>query len=125
MKKILLTCPFTGLEFEALQTAAGDLIVKHALTGEDVRVNWNPSNNRYYMRKSPFNYIETISTSEAAEILNVSKQRISQIVANQTIPVHIINGVTVFVKSDVVEYAQTRKVGAPFKKEGNHGTGDN
>ena len=125
MKKILLTCPFTGLEFEALETAAGDLIVKHALTGEDVRLNWNPSNNRYYMRKSPFHHIETVTPAEAAEMLEVSKQRISQIVQKQTIPVHMVNGMPVFVKSDVVRYKQTRKVGAPFKEVGNNGTRDN
>jgi len=126
MKKVMLTCPFTGVDFEALETADGNLIVKHALTGEDVRVNWNGSNNRYYMQKNPFKHIETVTPAEAAEMLEVSKQRISQIVQKQTIPVHMVNGTPVFLKSDVVAYAQTRKVGAPFKTGGNQdGAGDN
>lgn len=126
MKKVKLTCPFTGGEFEALETADGNLIVKHALTGQDVKINWNCSNSRYYMQKGPFKHIETVTPSEAAEILGVSKQRISQIIQNQTIPVHMVCGSPVFLKSDVVSYSQTRKVGAPFKTGGNQdGARDN
>ena len=46
MKKITLTCPFTGVEFDALENADGSLIVQHPLTGEHMRVGFNEPSNR-------------------------------------------------------------------------------
>lgn len=111
MKEITLTCPFTGLEFTAMECADGKLIVKHALTGEDIPINWNCSINRYNLQKSAFKHIETCTPAQAMEILDVTRQRIDQIIKNEIIPVHIINGNPLFVLSEVMEYKDTRKPG--------------
>lgn len=115
MKEIKLTCPFTGLEFTALESADGKLIVKHALTGEDITVNWNCSCKRYNIPKAYLRHIETVTQKEAMEILGVSHQRISQIAKEQLIPTRVINGKTIFIADDVYQYRDTRKVGAPKK----------
>ena len=116
MKEITLTCPFTGIEFTALEQADGKLVIIHPLTGEQLAVNWNCTINRYNIPKSYFKHIETMTRDEAQSVLNVSHQRITQIIKDEIIPVHHVNGSPVFVADDVYRYKDTRKVGAPKKE---------
>ena len=115
MKEIILTCPFTGVEFTALEDCSGNVLVKHPLTGRDIKINWNCTIQRYNIPKDSFTHYEIVNAVQAAEILNVSKQRISQIVQEQIIPVHMVNGTPVFLLSDVEKYSQNRTVGRPKK----------
>ena len=117
MQKITLTCPFTGCEFTALQDAEGNMYIKHQLTGEDLKINYNCSIKKFNVPKSFFKHIETVSLSQAAEILEVSRQRISAIAANNAIRPVIVNDQQRFILSDVLEYKRTRKVGAPKKEQ--------
>lgn len=116
MREITLTCPFTGVEFKALEYADGKIVLHHAITGEEIHMNWNCSCKRYNIPKNAFKHIETVTMSEAADILEVSRQRISKIAKEGTIKPHDVNGTTVFELADVLEYKKTRKVGAPFKE---------
>ena len=116
MKEITMTCPFTGVEFSALEFADGKIVFYHAITGEEIHMNWNSTVQRYYIPRNAFSHIETVSMGEAAEILDVSRQRISKIAADGIIQPHDVNGSTVFMLSDVLEYRKTRKVGAPCKE---------
>lgn len=116
MKKVILTCPFTGQEFTALESADGNLFVNHALTGEQIKINWNCTINRYNLQKSALKHIETVNFSDASEILGVSHQRISQIAKEGIIQAHKVGNSSVFVKDDVYRYRDSRKVGAPKKK---------
>lgn len=117
MRKITLTCPFTGVEFDALETSDGDVIARHAITGEEIRMNYNYAIRRYNVRREHFAHIDTVTQTEAAYILGISRQRISRIAATGVIQPHTVNGSIVFTKSEVVEYAKTRKVGAPAKED--------
>ena len=75
------------------------------------------------MKKCPFTnepcnsgYEQLINTTQARIILNVSKQRICAIIKSERVkPVKIANRVF-FEKSDIEEYAKTRKAGAPRKE---------
>lgn len=116
MREIILTCPFTGVEFSALEYADGTLIVKHPLTGTLNRINWNGTIERYNIPRFLFKHISTVTLTEAAEILVVSRQRISQIAKDGVIPAKSVNGSTVFLLDDVLKYKETRKVGAPCKE---------
>ena len=116
MKKIILTCPFTGVEFDALEYADGSILITHPLTGEQVKVNWNPTINRFNVPKNLFKHYGTVSMSEAAEMLGVSRQRITAIARDGVIPPKMVNGSIVFLVSDVLDYKDTRKVGAPSRK---------
>ena len=115
MKTILLTCPFTGVEFEAMQDENGNLHVINPLTENIFYVLTANSCNDLILDKRLFTHVETATISETADILGVSRQRISAIVSNETIPVHTVNGQTVFLLSDVLEYKENRKPGAPRK----------
>lgn len=117
MKEIKMTCPFTGVEFTALEYADGKIVVKHPLTNELLQVNWNCSIKKYNVPKSFFKHIETITPNETAELLNVSRQRVAQIIKDNVIEAHDVNGSKVFVKDDVIRYRDTRKAGRPWKKD--------
>ena len=58
---------------------------------------------------------EYIYIYDAKDILNVSKQRVHQIVKDGIIETHEIAGVLFFDKSDLERYMKTRKVGRPAK----------
>lgn len=116
MKHVKLTCPFTGGQFEALEFADGKLAVKHAITGETFYMNWNRSIKRYNVSKRVFELIETVTFAQAAKILDVSRQRITQIARDQIVMPHDVNGTSVFILSELLEYKKNRKVGAPFKE---------
>lgn len=116
MKKITLTCPFTGVPFDALENADGSLIVQHPLTGVHMRVGFNEPSNRYLLDRSQFQHVETVTQAQAAELLGVSRARVSAIVRDETIPHYVVNGSNVFLLDDIKAYDASRTVGRP--KEG-------
>lgn len=60
--------------------------------------------------------IRLVYIYDAAEILNVSKQRISQLAKDGVMEIYNVYGLPFFKKSDIENYAKTRKVGRPAKK---------
>ena len=115
MKEISLTCPFTGCAFTALQDANGNLYFVHPLTSESLRVNYNASIKRYNLEKGLLKRIETVTLIQAAELLGVSRQRVTTIAQTGVIKPRRVNGQTVLLLDDVIEYKHNRKVGAPVK----------
>lgn len=116
MKELLCTCPFTGVKFKALESTDGNVYFIHPLTGDKLQMRIDKMDNSYQIPAEYFTYMKTVTPMQAGEILKVSKQRISQIVADNTIPVRLVNGSPVFLLSDVAHYKDTRKVGAPRKE---------
>ena len=114
MNKVTLTCPFTGCEFEAEETHYGNYKITHPLTGENFLVGINIYDT-IELNSDLFKHIDTVTLSEAAKILNVSRQRVSAIASKNVIPSKIVNNQTVFLLSDVIEYKRNRKPGAPRK----------
>lgn len=53
---------------------------------------------------------------DATSILDVSKQRISQLAKDGVLEIYNVYGLPFFKKSDIENYAKTRKVGRPAKK---------
>lgn len=117
MQEIILTCPFTGVEFTALTDVCGNLYFNHPLTGEACRVNYNVSIKKYNLPKEYLKRVETVTFSEAAEILEVTRQRIYAIAQANTIKPRTVNGQTVFLLDEVLDYKRSRKVGAPRKAD--------
>lgn len=116
MKEITMTCPFTGVTFNALADALGNVYFVHPLTGEQLKMNYNCSIKKYNVQKEWFEPIETVRIKEAAEILGVSRQRASAIAATNVIRPVLVDGQQRFLKSDVLKYRLNRKYGAPKKE---------
>ena len=116
MEKMKLTCPFTGIEFQAFkEPKTHKLYFANPLTHEMVSAKWDKVSNTYVIPAEMFRFVETCTTVEAMEILDVSRQRISQIVNDNVIPSHIVNNQPVFILSDVLQYKENKKPGRPRK----------
>lgn len=117
MKRIIYTCPFTGMEFEATEFADGTVVCYHPVTGDEIRMSYNPSIKKYMINPSAFKHVETISISEAAKILKVSVPRVSMLCSSGQLAYHMVKDQKRLIKSEVVEYSRYRKPGRPRKKE--------
>lgn len=60
--------------------------------------------------------IKLVYIYDAAKILDVSKQRISQLVKDGVLEIYNVYGLPFFKLTDIENYAKTRKVGRPAKK---------
>lgn len=116
MKEILITDPFTGCEIKAARNSDGNIHFKHPITAEDVIAIYNFESKTFTIPAHCFAYIETLTFSQAAELLGVSRQRVSTIAATNVIKPVLINGQQRFVKADVLKYKHERKTGAPKKE---------
>ena len=115
MHKITFTCPFTGCAFDATMDKAKNIYVKHPITSEIHLVKFDAYMGCYEVPEYLFKHIETVSLGQSAEILEVTRQRMSDIAAYNTIPPKTVNGQTVFSLTDVLKYKETRKTGRPRK----------
>lgn len=118
MKPVSITCPFTGQVIKATKNEdSGTLIFINAITKEPITCLYDYEKDCYCIpAKILLEKYDLISMTQAAYILGVTRQRISQIAKTETIKSLTINGKTVFHKQDVLNYKETRKVGAPKKE---------
>ena len=121
MQKKILTCPFTGVEFELASLENQLVPLSKAVTHHprkhyplDIYMNerWDICIPYKY-----FEHIETLTPAEAAKILEVSRPRMTQIINDNIIDSHMVNGSIMFLLDDVMAYKENRQPGRP-KKEG-------
>ena len=87
MKKIILTDPFTGTDFDALVFDDDSIIAIHPLTGETIRATYDEEKKRFMIPVEAFDHIETVSMKDAANYMNVSVQVVSKACKMGTLPV--------------------------------------
>ena len=115
MKEIVCTCPFTGKGFTALQNEETmDITIQDAITGEMITLLYDWRENTYLLNAEKFlKRYDLISQMEASYILGVTRQRINQLIKNETIKALQIDGKWYFERQDVLDYKKNRKIGAP------------
>lgn len=121
MQKKKLTCPLTGCDFEVITTDEKNPMFEKFLMSHPIEhYPFKAYVNERYELCIPlkyFEHVETVSVTKAAELLNVSRQRIHQLVNSSVLNAHVVNNQPVFKLDDVLEYKRTRKLGRP-RKEG-------
>lgn len=110
-----LTDPFTGERFVATFDSDNTMTATNPLTGQSY--TFNIKGNTICIPLEYFEYIETVTFTDAAKMLDISRQRINKIAKDGIIPMYRLNGRRVFKLSDVIRYKRTRKVGKPAKEE--------
>ena len=80
MEKVTITCPLTGVPFEAIKYADGRLIAANIFTGEQIYISYNASNDRYMINASAVKNTPVLTLDECAEFLGISKPRVSELV---------------------------------------------
>lgn len=121
MEKKILTCPLTGIEFELISlenqlVPLSKAVTHHPLKHYPLDIHMNERWEICIPYKY-FEHIETVTPTEAGEILGVSRQRITQIMSDGVIDSHIVNNSPVLLLDDVMEYKESRQPGRP-RKEG-------
>lgn len=120
MEKKILTCPLTGIEFE-IMVMDGDLVpfakavTAHPLEHYPIEIYMNERFELCIPYKY-FNHIMCVTRKEAGEILEVTPQRITQLITDEVIPVHYVIGEPMMKLCDVLAYKNTRKIGRPAKE---------
>lgn len=106
MKSIALICPFTGVEFEALQSElTGEYIFTNPITGQ----LYASENKHLYLPISAFtDSPKSVAPIEAAEMLGVSKQRVTKLLRTGKLPFFLVNGNKRILENDVLEYRKNR-----------------
>ena len=116
MKQVLLTDPFTGIDFTAIRYDDKTIIAIHPLTGETIRLPYDFESNAFMLPAHVMKHIDAVTLTEAAEELNVSLQRVSTAcktgkIAMKTLP----NGSKMILRDDLRNYKKNRKNGRPRK----------
>lgn len=120
MQKKKLTCPLTGCDFEIITTNDENPMFEKFLMNHPIEhYPFEAYVNERYELCIPlkfFEHIETVNATEAAQLLGVSRQRMSQLVNSSVLNAHMVNGSPVFKLDDVLAYKQERKPGRPKGK---------
>lgn len=103
------TCPFTGGNFKLLMRneSEREITFFHAITGEEFTAKL--TNGNIIIPIAAFNEIETVSLNKAAQMLGVTKQRVSKLIKDGKIDALKVNGRFNVVADSVRNYdAMTR-----------------
>jgi len=108
MEKITVTCPFTGLPFEAIKYADGRLVTTNKVTGKDMQITYNASNNRYMFLASELKFHALLTMDECAEELGISKPRISKLVKQNRLKAIKPDAQLYITRASMLEFKQQR-----------------
>lgn len=112
-----MTDPFSGIDFRAVQESDFTIIAIHPLTGEAIRMQYDSNTKTFMLPAHVFDQVETLTFSEAAKELNVSRARVSAAVKNGRLPFkQLPNGSKMILKSDLESYNETKTIGRPRKE---------
>lgn len=107
------TCPFTGLSFGAV-FEDDRVVITNPLTREHIA--FHIEGDMLIIPLKELKRIYTLSPSEAAQELEVTRQRIDQLVKSKKLHPAYIGQEMVFLEDDVIEYKSKRKNGRPRKE---------
>ena len=117
MQEIILTDPFTGIDFTALRYDDKTIVAIHPLTGESITMPYDNRCHTFMLPASAMKHIDAVTYMQAAKELDTSVQRVSVACKNGKIPFKKLpNGAKMILRDDLMHYAQTRKVGRPRKE---------
>ena len=104
MRILKHTCPFTGGKFKLIESDSekDKITCFHALTGEQFNIKIKDGN--FIIPLDAFNEIETVSLNKAAQMLGVTKQRVSKLIKDGKIEALKVNGRYSVIASSVREY---------------------
>lgn len=118
MKEIILTDPFSGIDFQAVQESDYTIIAIHPLTGEAIRMQYDSNTACFMLPAHAFDMVETLTFADAAREMNVSRARISDAVKRGRLPFkRLPNGSKMILKRDLQTYNETKAVGRPKKEQ--------
>lgn len=113
MKVRTFTDPFTACDFLAVQID-DTLTITNAMTDE--KMTFKIEDEAICVPLSLFEHVETLDVKETCDILEISRQRLSQLVNANTLHPIYIGSSQHFVYEEVLNYKKRRKTGRPKKE---------
>lgn len=116
MKQVKLTDPFTGVEFDAIEDSAGNIVASMPLAHMEIKACYDAKTHRYEIPAIWFKHCPTCTFTETADLLHVSTQRVTALVKSGMLQAHTLpNGNRVILLDDITDYNKSRKNGRPRK----------
>lgn len=103
------TDPFTGCEFSALEFDDKSLLFDMAFDKTPCAVSYDAENDMYLIPATAFAHKPTVTLTQAANILSVSKARISAMCAKGQLKHEHINGTIIIDWQSLDDYAAERR----------------
>lgn len=117
MKEIILTDPFSGIDFTAHQFEDNSIIAVHPLTGETMRIRYDHLKNAFMLPAETLEHIPAVTLSQAAAETGLTLQRISNACKSGRIPFKKLpNGSKMILKKDLDDFSESKKNGRPRKE---------
>ena len=107
------TDPITGIPFDAVVNSEG-MVIEHPLTGEKHVIPIVNGEIRFPLEL--FNHIEIMRADEVTKYLNITRQRLNQLIQAGKFTMACPQPAFFFTKESVLEYKRTRKPGRPKEK---------
>lgn len=107
------TDPFAGIDFTVV-AHDDEIRFMHPITNETVTAHLD--GETLSIPLSAFERVETMNVKETCDTLEISRQRLSQLVANDILIPFYIGDSQHFRTADILEYKQNRKTGRPRKQ---------
>ena len=92
MKFKTMTEPFNGTEINVLEFEDGSILFDIAFEGESCSMPYNKELDAYMIPASLFKHRDVVTLTQAANILSVSKTRVSKLCAKNQIKNHKVCG---------------------------------
>lgn len=117
MKEILLTDPFTGIDFTACKHE-DKLYATHPLTGETIILDYDKAKKSFMVPVESFKHVDALSITDAANEFYTTRQNVSRACKTGKLPFKKLpNGAKVILRTDMRRYIETAQVGRPRKKD--------
>lgn len=100
--------PFTGQEIDVVKFEDGSYAFDLAFSHETVAVAYNKELDAFAIPAKCFEYVHTLSLQEAADMLQVSKMRVSTLCAKGQLQHTKINGIIRIKYDSIVQYQNKR-----------------
>ena len=120
MKQVLLTDPFTGIDFTAVRYDDYTLLAIHPLTGETIKLPYDANTHSFTLPAEVMKHVDACTLTQAAKELDISLQRVSTACKSGKIPMKTLpNGSKMILRDDLNHYKDNKKVGRPRKDNNN------
>ena len=103
-----ITDPFTGLEINVKEFANKNILVENPITKETCIFKYDYLTNTYTFDAAALLHIKTITLNEAAELLEVTKMRVSKMCSTGILKSTNVCGRVLVDYNSVIEYMKEK-----------------
>lgn len=116
MKLKKFSNPFDGQEINVAQFEDNSFVFDMAFSHESIPVAYNEELDCYAIPARCFKYVHTLSLQETAEVLDVSKMRVSALCSKGQLRHTKVNGIIRIEYDSILEYQEVRDMKKGYER---------